>query len=58
MFVQERGVEGIHARVSQALAGRRRKLSAPGISLELKWQFIEQTLHSSPKAGVVVGISN
>jgi len=46
---QERGVEGIHAKVTQSLKGGR-PLSAPGLGVELKWQTIEEQLQTSPQA--------
>ena len=48
--VQERGVEGIHSRVTQALSTRRRSLGPAGIGLELKWPYIEDMLEASPEA--------
>lgn len=50
--MQERGVEAIHARVTQALAGGR-PLSAPGLGMELKWNGIESLLQTSPQAGQI-----
>jgi len=46
--LQERGVEGIHARVTQKLGGR--PLSAPGLGVELKWPHIEDMFNESPEA--------
>lgn len=48
-FSQERGVEAIHARATQSLSGGR-PLSAQGLSVELKWQTIEELLQASPQA--------
>lgn len=53
---QERGVEAIHARVSQSLAGGR-PLSASGLCLELKWQSIEKLVQESPEALVFSRLS-
>lgn len=50
--MQERGVEAIHARVTQAL-GAGRPLSAPGLGMELKWNGIESLLETSPQAGQI-----
>ena len=45
--VHERGVEGIHASVTQSLGGGR-PLSAPGLSCELKWRSFEDVLQKTP----------
>ena len=41
-------MEGVHAKVNQALAGGR-PLGPAGLGLELKWSAIESTLCRSPK---------
>ena len=43
--VQERSVEGLHARVTQTLGGR--PLQVAGLALELKWQDIERMVQRS-----------
>ena len=45
---QKRGVEGIHARVTQSLGGR--PLSAAGLACELKWGSMEELFQRSPQA--------
>ena len=49
-WCKERGVEGIHARVTQTLSGGR-PLSASGLAVELKWPAIASLLYTSPQAG-------
>lgn len=47
LIFQERSVEGLHARVTQTVAGR--PLQVAGLALELKWPDIELIVQRSAK---------
>ena len=51
--LQERSVEGLHARVTQTVAGR--PLQVAGLALELKWPDIEFMVQRSAKVSELAG---
>lgn len=50
--MQERSVEGLHARVTKTLGGR--PLSVAGLGLELKWQDIERLVRTSAQEWIAM----